>query len=37
MSVVRSFFEFCLCNEWIARNPGKLVKNPKGKAGADGR
>src|ERR1035437_8027881 len=35
LSVVRSFFEFAVCNEWIDRNPGRLVKNPKGKAGAD--
>lgn len=37
MSVIRSFFEFCLCNEWIARNPAKLVKNPKGRAAHAGR
>jgi hypothetical protein len=37
MSVIRGFFEFCLCNEWIDRNPGKLVKNPKGRSNADPR
>jgi integrase len=37
MSVFRSFFDFCLANEWIDRNPATLVKNPKGKAAADGR
>lgn len=36
MSVVRACFEMCLANEWIDRNPAKLVKNPKGKASADG-
>src|SRR5262249_12504782 len=25
MSVIRSFFEFCFCSEWIDRNPAKLV------------
>src|ERR1019366_2700380 len=37
MSIVRAFFEFCYSNEWIERNPGRLVKNPRGKAGADSR
>jgi site-specific recombinase XerD len=37
MSVIRSFFEFAVCNEWIDRNPGRLVKNPKGKSAVDGR
>jgi integrase len=37
MSIVRSFFELCLCNEWIDRNPGKLVKNVKNRSGADNR
>jgi site-specific recombinase XerC len=37
MSVIRSFFEFAFCNEWIDRNPGRLVKNPKGKSSTDGR
>ena len=32
MSTVKSFFEFCLSNEWIARNPARLVKNPAGPA-----
>jgi integrase len=36
MSVVRAFFDFCQSNEWLDRNPSKLVKNPKGKASADG-
>ena len=37
MSVIRSFFEFAVCNEWLDRNPGRLVKNPKGKSSTDGR
>ena len=37
MSVVRSFFEYCVVNEWIDRNPAKLVKNTKGRSGSDGR
>lgn len=36
MSVVRAFFDFCLSNEWLDRNPSKQVKNPRGKASADG-
>jgi integrase len=36
MSVVRAFFDFCLSNEWLDRNPSKHVKNPRGKASADG-
>jgi integrase len=32
MTVVKSFFEFCLINEWIARNPARLVKNVRGQA-----
>lgn len=37
MTVVKSFFEFALSNEWIARNPARLVKNPRGRAGDDPR
>jgi integrase len=37
LSIVKSFFEFALSNEWIARNPARLVKNPRGRAGADTR
>jgi site-specific recombinase XerD len=35
MAVVKSFFEFALSNEWITRNPARLVKNPRGCAGND--
>ena len=37
MSIIRSFFELCLCNEWVDRNPAKLVKNVKGRSSADSR
>jgi len=33
MSVVKTFFEFALSNEWITRNPARLVKNPRARAG----
>ena len=36
MAIVRALFGFCMANEWITRDPCKLVKNPKGKAAADG-
>lgn len=31
MSVVKAFFEFCLANEWILRNPARRVRNQRGK------
>ena len=37
MSTVKAFFEFCLSNEWIPRNPARLVKNPRGRDAADRR
>jgi hypothetical protein len=37
LSIVKSFFEFALSNEWIARNPARLVKNPRGRASTDAR
>jgi len=33
MSVVKTFFEFALSNEWITRNPARLVKNPRARVG----
>jgi site-specific recombinase XerD len=33
MSLVKAFFEFALSNEWINRNPARLVRNPKGRVG----
>lgn len=37
MSIVKAFFEFCLSNEWIPRNPARLVKNQRGRDAADRR
>jgi integrase/recombinase XerD len=37
MTVVKSFFEFALVNEWINRNPSRLVKNLRGQAQASER
>jgi integrase len=37
MSVVKSFFQFCLANEWMDRNPAKLVKNLRGRSSEDTR
>jgi integrase len=37
MSIVKTFFEFALCNEWITRNPARLVKNRRVRAGDDPR
>lgn len=37
MSVIKSFFEFCLQSEWIERNPARLVKTPRGTSGSDKR
>src|SRR5262249_51908777 len=33
MSIVQAFFEFTLSNEWITRNPARLVKNPRVRTG----
>lgn len=37
MSMLRSFFEYCHSNEWIDRNPARMVKNPKTRDSGDGR
>jgi len=31
MTFLKSFFEFALVNEWVKRNPARLVKDPRGK------
>jgi integrase len=31
MTVIRSFFTFCLANEWISRSPATMVKNNRGR------
>jgi integrase len=37
MSMMRSFFEYCLSNEWIERNAARLVRNPRGREVGDQR
>jgi hypothetical protein len=37
MSTVKAFFEFCLANEWIPRNPARLVKNQRTRDSEDRR
>jgi integrase len=37
MSMLRSFFEYCHSNEWIDRNPARMVRNPKSRDSSDGR
>jgi integrase len=37
MSSVKAFFEFAVSNEWLERNPARLVKNSRGRDAADQR
>lgn len=37
MSTIKTFFEFCLANEWITRNPARLIKRQRTRDGADKR
>jgi len=37
MSTVKTFFEFCFSNEWISRNPARLVKLQRGRDSGDRR
>jgi integrase len=37
MSMVRSFFEYCHSNEWMDRNPARMVEHPKTRDSGDGR
>ena len=37
MSMLKPFFEYCLSNEWITRNPARLVKNPRGRDAGEKR
>jgi integrase len=37
MSTVKAFFEFCVSNEWMPKNPARLVKNPRGRDASDHR
>jgi integrase len=37
MSTIKAFFEYCVSNEWLARNPARLVKNQRTRDAADKR
>jgi len=37
MTTIKTFFEFCLANEWITRNPARLVKQHRTRDAADKR
>lgn len=37
MSTVKAFFEYCLANEWLARNPARHIKKKRTRNAADKR
>ena len=37
LGLLKAFFEFALVNEWINRNPARLIKAPRGRAGERSR
>jgi site-specific recombinase XerD len=37
MSTVKALFEFCVANEWLPRNPARLVKNQRSRDATDRR
>src|ERR1019366_775990 len=37
MAMLKPFFEYCVSNEWITRNPARLVKNPRGRDAGEKR
>jgi hypothetical protein len=37
MSTVKAFFEYCVANDWIEKNPARLVKNQRSRDAADRR
>jgi integrase len=37
MSMLKPFFEYCVGNEWITRNPARMVKNPRGRDAGEKR
>jgi integrase len=37
LSMLKSFFEYCVSNEWLARNPARLVKIPRGRDASEKR
>jgi site-specific recombinase XerD len=37
MSTVKAFFEYCVANDWIEKNPARLVKNQRSREASDRR
>jgi len=37
LSMLKLFFEYCVSNEWLARNPARLVKSPRGRDAGENR
>lgn len=37
MSTIKSFFDFCVANEWLPKNPARLIKSASGRDAADRR
>jgi site-specific recombinase XerD len=37
MSTIKAFFEYCVSNEWLPKNPARLVKNQRGRDAGDRR
>ena len=37
MAMLKPFFEYCVANEWLSRNPARLVKNPRGRDAGEKR
>jgi integrase len=37
MSIIKAFFEFCVANEWLTRNPARHLKKQRTRQGADRR
>src|SRR5208283_3247187 len=31
LALLKVFFEYCVANEWLTRNPARLIKNPRGR------
>jgi integrase len=37
MAMLKPFFEYCVSNEWLSRNPARLVRNPRGRDAGEKR
>jgi hypothetical protein len=37
LSMLKVFFEYCVSNEWLTRNPARLVKNARGRDAGENR